>query len=100
MTGGGGVLLAQYWGSGSKTMVKNLFCMLLKWAFTISLIFFLLTMLVPELLMRIYTPDETLIAIGASYLRIVGFSYLFSDITKCYYIKMKLEGQASKSVVI
>ncbi len=100
VTGGGGVLLAQYWGSGNKTMVKNLFCMLLKWAFAISLIFFSLTMLTPELLMRIYTPDETLIAIGASYLRIVGFSYLFSGVTQCYYIKMKLEGQASKSVVI
>ena len=100
VTGGGGVLLAQYWGCGNKTMVKNLFCMLLKWAFAISLIFFSLTMLTPELLMRIYTPDETLIAIGASYLRIVGFSYLFSGVTQCYYIKMKLEGQASKSVVI
>ena len=100
VTGGGGVLLAQYWGCGNKTMVKNLFCMLLKWAFAISLIFFSLTMLTPELLMCIYTPDETLIAIGASYLRIVGFSYLFSGVTQCYYIKMKLEGQASKSVVI
>ena len=55
---------------------------------------------VPELLMRIYTPEEDLISIGASYLRRVGISYLFIGITQCYYLIMKLEGKASKSVVI
>lgn len=52
------------------------------------------------MLMRIYTPDAALIEIGASYLRAVGVSYLFSGITQCYYVKMKIEGQASKSVTI
>lgn len=28
--GGGGVLIAQYWGKKDRTMVKNLFCMILK----------------------------------------------------------------------
>ena len=28
--GGGGALIAQYWGKGDRTMVKNLFCMILK----------------------------------------------------------------------
>lgn len=55
-------------------MVKNLFYMILKWSFFVSLIFFALTMLLPEQLMQIYTPDQDLIKIGASYLRIVGFS--------------------------
>lgn len=98
--GGGGVLIAQYWGKKDRTMVKNLFCMILKWSFFVSLIFFALTMLLPEQLMRIYTPDQDLIKIGASYLRIVGFSYLLSGITQCYYLKMKIEGTASKSVLI
>ena len=98
--GGGGALLAQYWGKGDRTMVKNLFCMIMKWAAGISFVFFALAMLVPKLLMRIYTPDTSLIEIGASYLRIVGVSYLFSGITQCYYTIMKLEGKAAKSVVI
>ena len=50
--------------------------------------------------MRIYTPDTALIKIGASYLRSVSISYLFSGITQCYYLIMKLEGKASKSVII
>lgn len=100
VVGGGGALIAQYWGKEDKLMVKNLFCMILKYSFVISLIFFALAMLLPEQLMRIFTPEENLIEIGASYLRAVGLSYLFSGITQCYYLKMKIEGMASKSVVI
>ena len=100
VVGGGGVLIAQYWGKGDKNMVKNLFCMILKWSFGISVVFFLLAMLIPEQLMRIYTPEQSLIDIGASYLRAVGVSYLFVGITQCYYLKMKVEGKASKSVII
>ncbi|MDD3336427.1 MAG: MATE family efflux transporter [Eubacteriales bacterium] len=100
VVGGGGALLAQYWGKGDRAMVKNLFSMLLKWAFGISFIFFALAMFVPEALMRLYTPDPALIQIGASYLRAVSVSYLFSGMTQCYFLVMKLEGKASKSVVI
>lgn len=100
VVGGGGALIAQYWGKGDRTMVKNLFCMILKWSVGISFVFFALAMFIPDLLMRIYTPETALIEIGASYLRAVGVSYLFSGITQCYYLKMKMEGKASKSVII
>ena len=100
VVGGGGALIAQYWGKGDRTMVKNLFCMILKWAAGISFVFFALAMFIPDVLMRIYTPETELIEIGASYLRAVSVSYLFSGITQCYYLKMKMEGKASKSVII
>lgn len=100
VVGGGGALLAQYWGKGDRIMVKNLFCMLMKWAFGISFVFSMLALFTPETLMRIYTPDAALIEIGASYLRAVGISYLLSGITQCYYLMMKLEGKATRSVLI
>lgn len=100
VVGGGGALIAQYWGKNDRAMVKNLLCMILKWSLGISFVFFALAMLVPEKLMRIYTPDQALIEIGASYLRAVGISYLFSGVTQCYYLQMKIEGKASKSVII
>ena len=100
VVGSGGVLIAQYWGKGDKAMTRNLFCMMLKWATGISFVFFALAMFVPETLMRVYTPEESLIEIGASYLRAVSVSYLFSGITQCYYLKMKVEGRASISVII
>ena len=86
VVGGGGALIAQYWGKGDRNMVKNLFCMILKFSFIISLIFFALAVFTPHQLMRIFTPDQNLIEIGASYLRTVGLSYLFIGITQCYYL--------------
>lgn len=44
IVGGGGVLLAQYYGKKDRGMVKNIFCMIQKWAFGISVLFFLLAM--------------------------------------------------------
>lgn len=100
VVGSGGVLLAQYWGKGDERMVRNLFSMNLRWSFCINLIFFLLAQLMPETLMRIYTPDAELISIGASYLRIVRFFYLMTGITQCFFMAMKLEGLAKESVII
>ena len=98
--GGGGALIAQYWGKGDKRMVSNIFCMISKWSLGISFVFFSLAMLVPEWLMRLYTPEPALIEIGAGYLRSVAPSYLFTAITQCYLLVMKVEGKASKSVII
>lgn len=98
--GGGGVLLSQYWGKNDKEMVRNVFSKTIKWSFGITLIFFVLAMLIPDCLMRIYTPDQNLVEIGASYLRAVAPSYLFTGITQCYYTMMKLEDKAKKSVII
>lgn len=98
--GGGGVLLSQYWGKNDKEMVRNVFAKMNKWSFGITLIFFLLAMIIPQYLMRIYTPDQKLIEIGASYLRAVAPSYLFVGITQCYHTIMKLEDKAKKSTII
>ena len=97
---GGGVLISQYWGKGDRRMVGNLFCMMSKWALGISTLFFAAAMLVPEGLMRLYTPEPVLIEIGASYLRTVAPSYLFASVTRCFFLMMKVEGKAARSVVI
>ena len=98
--GGGGVLIAQYWGKGDRNTVKNLFCTTIKYCLGISVVFFLLTNIAPELLMRIYTPEAELIGIGAKYLRVVSVSYLLSAVNQSYFLIMKVSGHTAKSVVI
>lgn len=97
---GGGALIAQYWGKHDKEASKKLFCMMLKYTLVISCVFFALAFFMPEALMKIFTSEEALIEIGTKYLRVVSFSYIFSGLTGCYYLKMKIEGNAKKSVVI
>ena len=100
VVGGGGSLIAPYWGKGDRVMTKNLFCTILKYATGLSFIFFALATWAPAFLMRIFTPEAALIEIGADYLRAVAPSYLFVGITQCYYLIMKMENKATKSVII
>ena len=100
VVGAVGVLVAQYYGKGDYECVKKLLCMSIRYVFVITLVFFALAFFAPEQLMRIFTDEAALIHIGAGYLRIVSFSYLFLGLTQCYLMLMKIDGRAKMSVWI
>ena len=95
-----GVLVAQYYGKGDFDTVRNLLSMALRYVLVLTVIFFLLAFFLPEHLMTVFTDEQDLIAIGASYLRIVSFSYLFQGASQCYLMLMKVDGRAKVSVWI
>ena len=89
-TAAGAILGAQYWGKGDRYTLEDIFNLMLRFCGVVSVLFFLACELIPELLMRIFTKDVSLIAIGGSYLRIAGWSYLFTGISQCYLTTMKV----------
>jgi len=95
-----GVLIAQYYGKGDEKTVRNLLSMALRYTFVIALIFFAAASFMPRQLMMVFTNEEALINIGAGYLRIVAFSYVFNCLSQCYLILMKTDGRAKISVYI
>ena len=95
-----GILIAQYWGKQAYKRAKDFLCMAIRYVIAISVIFFILAFFLPEQLMSIFTPEIELISIGAKYLRIVSFSYLFVGVTQCYLMMMKVSGYAKISVWI
>ena len=95
-----GVLVAQYYGKGDSKTVRNLLSMALRYVLGISLVFFLITFFIPDKLMMVFTDEASLIPIGASYLRIVSFSYIFTGLSQCYLMLMKVDGRAKMSVYI
>ena len=94
------VLIAQYWGKGDHTNAKRFLCLAVRYVFVVSGIFFLLACCLPERLMAVFTPESELIRIGAEYLRIVSFSYLFAGIAQCFLMMMKVSGSVKMSVWI
>lgn len=66
----------------------------------VSLLFFLACELAPELLMRIFTHDAPLIAIGSAYLRIAGWSYLLTGVSQCYLTMMKVSDHVKPGALI
>lgn len=95
-----GILAAQYWGKKDKKSVHAVFCLALKLCGAVSLVFFLVCMLCPELLMRIFTNETVLIGFGAKYLRIAGVSYLMTGISQCYLTIMKTSEHARSTAII
>ena len=89
-TAAGAILGAQYWGKGDKITLQKIFNLMLRWSGLISLLFFAACEIVPEALMRLFSHDDPIIAIGSGYLRIAGFSYLMTGISQCYLTTMKV----------
>ncbi len=96
----GAILGAQYWGKGDKRTLEDIFNMILRFCGIVSVIFFLACELMPGQLMRIFTSDAPLIAIGSSYLRIAGWSYLLTGISQCYLTMMKVSDHVKPGALI
>lgn len=99
-TGGGNVLLAQFWGKGVPERVEEVFAILMRPVVLVCTLFSAAAALLPELLMRFFTPDPELIRLGAEYLRTVSPYYLLNGITQCYQCTMKNCGRAAKASLI
>lgn len=84
LSSGASVLTAQYWGKGDTKAIERLVVITLRFSMSAAILFFLAAMLFPENLMRIFSPDEEVIRLGAEYLRFVAPNYLFVGFTSVY----------------
>lgn len=97
---GASMMAAQYWGIGDRDAVSKILAFVLRASVFVSFIFFAGTFFFPHTLMRFFTPEPTLIAGGAIYLKASAVSYLFCGVSQIYLCIMKNSGHAVKSTVI
>lgn len=100
ITSGLSILGAQYWGKGDTETIGKIFRIGLRTIGVMSFIVALLCIFCPEALMHIFAKDGPLIAIGAQYLKIAGFSYLITGISQCYLTILKVTDRATLSACI
>ena len=92
LTSGATVLTAQYWGKGDKKTIERILAMGMCMAVAVTAIFTLVSLLMPESLIRIFTNESEVIREGVKYLRILAFSYIAIGITDVYlYIMRSVE---------
>jgi len=96
----GSILGAQYWGKKDSRTLTDIFAIILKFAGAVDIIFWAGCMFIPQYLMLIFTNDQELIQIGVHYLRIAGWSYLFTGISQCYHTIMKVSEHSKQSAII
>lgn len=100
LTGAGSMLAAQYWGKGSKPDVEQVFAVMTRPLALVGGIFTLAALLVPQLLMRIFTADTALILLGSRYLRSVSLSYFLMCVNQSFLCIMRNSGKTILSSAI
>jgi putative MATE family efflux protein len=100
VTSGMAIFTAQYWGQGDLESIRKVLGMSLTISLGVGLLFTLAATLIPDTIMRFYTEDEEVIALGSSYLRIVGLSYMFMAITTSYFAVLRSLTLVKMTVVV
>lgn len=100
LVGGGSVLASQYFGKNDLKKVGSIFSLVLRYSVIISIIFWVISLFIPEGLMRIFTDDINMINIGSKYLRVSSWSYLIVGITQTYLCMLKVSNKAYLSAII
>ena len=97
---GSSILTAQYWGKKDIKKIRKVLGMSVAISLAGSIIFVLAGIFAPERVMRIFTPSENTIAIGASYLAIVAISYPMTAVTNCYVSLLRGVNKVKAPVII
>jgi len=82
---GATMLCAQYYGKRDMRAVEVVQGIALRFSLVFSLAFSLCAALIPNTMMKLFTDDAELIALGADYLRILSISYFCWGIIEVYF---------------
>jgi putative MATE family efflux protein len=89
---GAAMFTAQFWGRQDIPNLRRVLGLSLLIATSASLIFLFLSQFFPESILRIYTEDETVIALGKGYIRTFSWTFLFFAITFSFAMVMRSTG--------
>ncbi|MFZ5878293.1 MAG: MATE family efflux transporter [Chloroflexota bacterium] len=84
VTSGMAIFTAQFWGKRDAASIRLVLGIALMFSLAVSVLFTAAALIFPETIMGFYTEDREVIELGASYLRIVGFSYVMVAVVTSY----------------
>ena len=73
---GATLLCAQYYGKGDYKAIQIIEGIALRFSMIISVLVALVAFTMPQMMMKLFTNDPELLAIGSSYIRIMGITYI------------------------
>lgn len=97
---GATILCAQYYGKKDYRAIRAVEGIALRLAIAVTVVFAIAAFTIPELMMRVFTDDNELISLGASYIRIVGVSYLCWGIIEVYLSVLRSTGRVVVCTVL
>ena len=100
ITTGTTILAAQYYGKDDRGVIRLVQGLGFDVLMAVSAVFFFACLLIPQPLMRLFTDDPALIPLGASFLRVLGVSYLPMSASQVFLSIFKSMGQTRRSAAI
>lgn len=97
---GAAMFTAQFWGKRDIPNLRRVLGLCLMLATSASLIFFSLSQLVPSQILSIYSRDPAVIELGASYIRIFSWTFIFFGITFSYAVVMRSTGNVKTPTAV
>ena len=86
---GAAVLTAQYWGKKEIEPIRMILTMIVRVTVLIGLLLTIVSLLIPEQLMMIFSPDPDVIREGAAYMRIMCICYAFFGFSSSFYTTLR-----------
>ncbi|MDE6318925.1 MAG: polysaccharide biosynthesis C-terminal domain-containing protein, partial [Lachnospiraceae bacterium] len=97
---GATMLSAQYWGKRDLQPIRAIQGIAMRFSLIISLSFSAFAFFAPNLMMKLFTNDAELIAIGAGYLRVMSITYLCWGIVEVYLAILRSIGRVTVSMIL
>lgn len=93
-------LASQYWGKGETGPIKKIISLGVKFGFLAGVIFFAVSMAVPEGVLSLFTNDKDVIAEGVKYLKVICWTYLIFGLSNTLMYSLQSVETASVGTVM
>ena len=94
------IMAAQYWGKGDTDSIQIITGIAMKIIAAATLIVSGACILIPDILMNIYTADPVLIELGSRYLKVAALSYVLWGLSASYESMLRSVERAMTSTII
>ncbi|MFM1581620.1 MATE family efflux transporter [Helcococcus bovis] len=96
----GSVFFAQYFGDKDINSVRKYLTIIMQFSILIGVIFTVFSLLYPYQIMRILIPDESVINVGISYLRLISLTFLITAISQCFNTVLRSCNRAKEPLLV
>lgn len=100
LTSGAIVLTAQYWGRRELKPIRTLIGLMIRIGLICGVLMSLFVLINARFIMSLYATDFDVISYGVTYLKIVGFSYVFSAFTGIFLLGLRSVGNVKASMYV
>ena len=90
---GSSIFIAQFWGRDDVLSIKKVLGLAITISTIAGTIFTFIALVLPEFVMGLFIEEQEVIQLGASYLRIVGLSYIITAISFAFSIALRTTGR-------